>query len=126
MVEFIEKAKLKIRQRLESRKLHKQRDSELKALHQKKQFEIGKTELERQVEIEELKAKVRKEQAKSQPKGGQKTQGKKTSFAAFQEYCDDFANAKPAIGQLDFGGNDGKRTKKGNKGSKTGIGTGFF
>ena len=108
MFEFIEKAKLEIRQRMELRKLHKQRDSEMRELHQEKQFEIGKTELERQVELEGLKAKVRNEQQKSQPKGGEQ-QKPKTLFGQLQNFADNFVQNQQkqqrtsAVGNLGMG-----------------------
>ena len=127
MYNFIGNARLKIRQALEWKTLQKQKDAELKVLRQKKQFEINKTDLEREAELEELKANIRKEQNKSLPKAEQKVPEKKTAFAAFQDYCDGFANQPSRVGDIKFGGKNGKgRHKKGSKRSGTGIGTGFY
>ncbi|KKM14011.1 hypothetical protein LCGC14_1710410 [marine sediment metagenome] len=128
MFEFIKKASLELRQERERRALQKQKDIEMKAIHQKKQFEINKTDLEREAELEELKANIRKEQNKSLPKAEQKVPEKKTAFAAFQDYCDGFANQPSMVGDIKFGGESyGKgRHKKGSKRSGTGIGTGFY
>ncbi len=114
MFEFIDDWKLKIIQSRERRVLQKQKDADFKVLRQKKQFEINKTDLEREAELEELKADVRKQQQKSLPKPGQKVPEKKTSFAAFQDFCDNFANQPSVVGNI--GGENGKgRHKKGNK-----------
>ena len=124
MFNFIETAKLKIAQTIESKKLQKKRDGELKVLRQKKEFETSKTALEREVELEELKAEVRKRQQKSLPKPGQKAQEKKTGFGKFQDYCTDFAKNQPNIvGNLDMnlGGTNGKNNKRGSKRSRRGI-----
>ncbi len=125
---MFENARLKIRQALEWKTLQKQKDAELKVLMQKKQFEINKTDLEREAELEELKANIRKEQAKSLPKPGQQKQEKKTAFAAFQDYCDGFANQPSMVGDIKFGGESyGKgRHKKGSKRSRQGTGTNFY
>lgn len=107
MFKFIERMKLGIKQKREDITLQKQERNALRGLRQKKQFEINKTDLERQVELEELKAEVRKNQAKSQPKPGQKVQEKKSAFAAFQDYCTDFAQRQQsasAVGGLGMGG----------------------
>ena len=119
MFNFIGNARLKIRQALEWKTLQKQKDVELKVLRQKKQFEINKTDLEREAELEELKANIRKEQAKSLPKPGQQKQEKKTAFAAFQDYCSDFASKQQSgqsiagnFGTIGLGNYDNKRKKK--------------
>ncbi len=128
MFNFIGNARLKIRQALDWKALQKQKDEELKVLRQKKQFKINKTDLEREAELEELKADIRKEQQKSLPKPGQQKQEKKTAFAAFQDYCSDFANQPSIVGDIKFGGESyGKgRHKKGSKRSRQGIRTGFY
>ncbi len=122
---MFENARLKIRQALEWKTLQKHKDTELKVLRQKKQFEINKTDLEREAEIEELKANIRKEQNKSPTKNAQQTE-KKSAFAAFQDYCDDFANQQSVVGDIKFGGVNGKNNKGSRKRNKSGTGTGFY
>ena len=113
MFEFINRAKLRVKHTIEMKRLQKQRDEMIKGMRQKKQFEINKTELERQVELEELKAEVRKNQSKSLPKKGQVVE-KKSGFGAFQDYCTEFANKPPIIGDIKLGGvNNERRYKKG-------------
>lgn len=122
MFDFIEKVKLKIRQSRERRELQKHQDEKLKIVIESKQFEIDKLGLERESELEGLKAGVRKKQQKSLPKPGQQKDKKKTAFASFQNYCDDFTNQPSA-----FGGINGKKNNKGSrKGNKSGIGRSFF
>ena len=116
MFQFIDRWKIDLKHHMEIRRLRKHRDIKLRDIKQKKQFEINKTDLEREIELEELKAEIRKNQQKSLPKPGQKIPEKKTAFAAFQDYCDDFAKR-----QTNIGGINGKRTKKGSKRSGDGI-----
>lgn len=122
---MFDKIRLEIKQRLELHKLQKQKDEGLRKIRQEKQFEINKTSLERDVELEQLKAEVRKEQQKSLPKPGTQLQ-KKSAFAAFQDYCTDFAerqqDGSSIAGEFKFGGENGKgKRKKNSKGSGAGI-----
>lgn len=122
MFDFIEKVKLKVRQSRERKELQKHQDEKLKLVSESKQFEIEKLGLERESELEVLKANVRKHQRKSLLKPGQQKQEKKTAFASFQDYCDNFANQPSA-----FGGINGKKNNKGSrKGNKSGIRGSFF
>ncbi len=114
MFQLIERLRLGIKQKAEVMKLQRQKERELRELKQNKQFEINKTDLEREIELEELKAEVRKQQQKSLPKPGQQIQ-KKTAFAAFQNYCDNFAKQPSIIGELKIGGVNGKKNNKGSR-----------
>ena len=115
MFDFIKKVSLEFRQERERRALQKQKDIEMKGIHQRKQFEISKTSLEREAELEELKANIRKEQNKSPQKDAQQPE-KKSAFASFQDYCDDFASRQSAVGSI--GGEYGKNNKGSRKRNK--------
>ncbi len=130
MFEFIEDIKLRIRQDRERRNLEKAKDAEFKVLEDKKQYDTTKETLDRDIELEIRKAKIRKQQAISPQKAGNNAQQpeKKSAFAAFQDYCTDFANnqskTKPMVGSLNFGGLNG--IKKSNKRSRGRTATGNF
>lgn len=121
MFNFVSRWRLELKHHMEIRRLRKQRDIELRDIRQKKQFEINKTDLEREIELEDLKSEIRKNQQKSLPKPGQQVPEKKTAFAAFQDFCDDFSKQ-----QSNIGGINGRKRKKGNKRSRTRIGPGFL
>ncbi len=115
MFEFIEKARLQIQQTMERRKLQRHQDAETKVVNDSKQYETDKTSLERQVELEKLKADVRKEEQKAQPKNGVKKQEEKSAFAAFQDYATNFANQPSVFGEINSGGQHGKKNNKGSR-----------
>ena len=89
MFEFIEDVKLKIRQARETRAFHKEVRTRYAELEEKRKQEKEHDSLERELQLEEVKAKIRKQQTIAKPKQGEQ---KKSAFAAFQDYCSDFAN----------------------------------
>ncbi len=109
MFDFIDDIKLKIRQDRERRNLQKSKEAEFKVLEDKKKYETTKKTLDRDIKLEIRKAKIRKQQAISPQKAGDKAQQpeKKSAFASFQDFATDFAQRQSqgpsAVGSLNMG-----------------------
>ena len=110
MFEFIEKAKIGIKQKREEMTLQAEKDKEIRELRRVKEHDKQKTELEREAELETIRAEIRKKQSISPQKAGNNAQ-QKSAFGKFQDFATDFANnqskAKSMVGDFNFGGLNG-------------------
>ena len=103
VMEFIEDWKLKTKEKRELKALHRLRDDELRVMKEKQKFEIEKETLQGQLGVEEVKAKIRKQQQTNVPKQGTVLENK-SGFAKFQDYATNFANNSPNIlGETNLG-----------------------